>query len=925
MVNVHEKYPDGAVNKAAYSTDGSNVRDATEEKKTRYRDANKHRRKKVDEKSSSSEPSHSGSVAQSVALSKARPASTRPDRGGGDASSAERSGASKRTKERECPGGGDKPGSMHASSDRDSSRPEGRHEPRTPVGATRGEGEADEEELDRRNLAEIQGRIEARSAAKDLETARAMILQLQLSGVANLAVATSLTREGKVGDKRDKEKKSGSTRGSTKVPSTSPATETAALESARPVDLVGLAPVGNLTSATEAKKSRAGKRATGERRPDDALSTLKFSAIAESRSHADEGAGNALEVELGIAFVAGALGRKVPAILSTPESFGMSDCYVELTSTRKKSKATVSDAPPNSVESEDLGATDCNPEARFSQSDVQVGFPEDTSEAMTAIASTALLNGPPVSDTPRSVGAFAFANAIFGVVAQEEVATEPMDPAIIPETASSAVDLEDPILGGGETPPGIVTERMVPGSEKEAVALKLKYDNRQRMIREIAASQLLQEELAKSDPNLVSVFAFMNKVCGTDTPTRKLKEAALSTIQKGEVAQETEMQPEVRLTVRENLEQATAPAVQPEPCGGATSPETREGDTAVDGVVTGIGEAACGEGTRITATETVIREDAADPTVTNGVPVSEELHVPDETDIISLVDTIMSLGDSSSDNDLSPSTCGSSVSASGTRKRLADGSPERDREVGSRRKFPGRETRSAAGCCVYVPTVKNDGGDWLGRVLNDDGTFTARVTINQDEEPGTIGVEELVSGALSTTEAFVSHRVMTSEDTSAVPTSPVMSSLSSAQFTSTPDPILHPPIDVYTVPEEMSTPDLLARVEYVPDVPACIAEAPVAGRSSTPDHESTHVVVLVDEFGRDTCVVNEVCQMMEEMPRPWSAYRVFEAATARFPNIDRAALRLTVLAVLMGQRRCINRVTMAGINSTSADDYRNSY
>jgi len=29
MVNVYEKYPDGAVNKAAYSTNGSNVRDAT--------------------------------------------------------------------------------------------------------------------------------------------------------------------------------------------------------------------------------------------------------------------------------------------------------------------------------------------------------------------------------------------------------------------------------------------------------------------------------------------------------------------------------------------------------------------------------------------------------------------------------------------------------------------------------------------------------------------------------------------------------------------------------------------------------------------------------------------------------------------------------------------------------------------------------
>jgi len=103
----------------------------------------------------------------------------------------------------------------------------------------------------------------------------------------------------------------------------------------------------------------------------------------------------------------------------------------------------------------------------------------------------------------------------------------------------------------------------------------------------------------------------------------------------------------------------------------------------------------------------------------------------------------------------------------------------------------------------------------------------------------------------------------------------------------------------------------------------------------------TRVIVTEDEFGRDTCVVDEICQMIEGMPKPWSAYRAFEAATARFPNIDRAALRLTTMAVLMGQRPCINRMTNAGmqsgprrdedgaiyleLNSACADEYRNSY
>jgi len=95
MVNVHEKYLDGAVNKAAYSTDGSNVRDATEEEKVRYRDANKHRRKKVDEKSSSSEPSASKTILLGVAVAPARPASARAERSIDYAPSGDRSGGNR--------------------------------------------------------------------------------------------------------------------------------------------------------------------------------------------------------------------------------------------------------------------------------------------------------------------------------------------------------------------------------------------------------------------------------------------------------------------------------------------------------------------------------------------------------------------------------------------------------------------------------------------------------------------------------------------------------------------------------------------------------------------------------------------------------------------------------------------------------------
>jgi len=120
-----------------------------------------------------------------------------------------------------------------------------------------------------------------------------------------------------------------------------------------------------------------------------------------------------------------------------------------------------------------------------------------------------------------------------------------------------------------------------------------------------------------------------------------------------------------------------------------------------------------------------------------------------------------------------------------------------------------------------------------------------------------------------------------------------------------------------------------------------MATLPVVPTSTGVVAVPTQVIVLVDEWGRDTCVINEVCELIEEMPHPWSAYRAFEAASARFPNIDRAALRLAVIAVLMGQRRCVNRLTTAGLlggshrdedgatyielNNAFPNEYRNSY
>jgi len=214
-----------------------------------------------------------------------------------------------------------------------------------------------------------------------------------------------------------------------------------------------------------------------------------------------------------------------------------------------------------------------------------------------------------------------------------------------------------------------------------------------------------------------------------------------------------------------------------------------------------------------------------------------------------------------------------------------------------------------------------------------------RITVQQENESVTESIVEVDAVVRVSEETTVPLGAMSDSRNDPEPPSYVTANLS--QLPTTPVLAAEPTVILHRRPEATSKPGCPLQAERVPDVSARVDDIPVTATGDVSTLEPTCVIVLVDEFGRDTCVVNEVCQMIEEMPRPWSAYRVFEGATARFPNIDRAALRRTVLAVLMGQRRCINRMTTAGmqsgrrcdedgeiyleLNNTCANEYRNSF
>jgi len=204
------------------------------------------------------------------------------------------------------------------------------------------------------------------------------------------------------------------------------------------------------------------------------------------------------------------------------------------------------------------------------------------------------------------------------------------------------------------------------------------------------------------------------------------------------------------------------------------------------------------------------------------------------------------------------------------------------------------------------------------------GEYLTKITVNQEEETPSASLEGKIARNRASSVGDVTLGKMPGDATSIVASSELPPVPSSLLLTSTPDPL-----DVQTVGtrgrvDKLPEPDFSGIIDVVPNETGRGAVVPVLRNPVVFEPEPVRVIVLVEEWGQDTYVINEICELLESMPRPWSAYRAFEAASAQFPNIDRAALRLAVMAVLMGQRRCVNCITTAGIGNACAEEYRNS-
>jgi len=71
--------------------------------------------------------------------------------------------------------------------------------------------------------------------------------------------------------------------------------------------------------------------------------------------------------------------------------------------------------------------------------------------------------------------------------------------------------------------------------------------------------------------------------------------------------------------------------------------------------------------------------------------------------------------------------------------------------------------------------------------------------------------------------------------------------------------------------------------------------------------------LAAEKWVRDAQMVEGIFRIMEGMEPPWVTLDVLEAATVRFPTVDRKILRRTIMTVMMTQRRCVVRLTRAGL------------
>jgi len=390
MVNTHSKFPSDAKYNTSYEANGSDLRDATPEKREKYRLAALHKRKKPEAKSScgksgsttAAAPEGQGRVEDTRnSDSRRRDGGTSHDRDDKETHRRESRDKSGRTSSRDSVKGR---GATH----RDHSRTGGSrreeksgYEKRTTPSGKKAKDDSegfDDDERDRREMAEIVQRIEARKAAKAEEASR-----LSRKGNKTVESVVNATRgkdkrlsadavksaDKMVTDSKKTTKKASTARSASTLSYTTQQEAARAWAAEESTD----APMVTQTAAERNLASSKAVKTTEEAKSTETNEMVESIKIQDfmAAQYPPINEGISTTVKLGRSLVSGALGRRTDDPRMFETAVGMVECSVVLRKTKEKSKTPVSHPPPNSIDSE--AEEDLSVDAQLSQSTTDTG------------------------------------------------------------------------------------------------------------------------------------------------------------------------------------------------------------------------------------------------------------------------------------------------------------------------------------------------------------------------------------------------------------------------------------------------------------------------------------------------------------------------------------------------------------------------
>jgi len=524
-VNTHSLYPISIKHNATYLPLKSDLRHGTAEEILKYKDANKHGRKKAAETASTGEASASGTTVE-------------PEGRVGPSKECEGRRPRKESLLTTDTGGERDRGRTAESRGNMESRKDSGHHDARKAKETADEKDLADDEADRRDFAALQNKIEARRIAREIQTAHDTLasLRAEQDSVTTKISTTpwSCSNEDRVRAKAlvkppKEEKKLRAAR----IAKVSGVNEQD-VPFAADVPRRGGKPVAASSKEDSGATNEAGTVAkigakVQQKRPAD-VNEPHRATPTEAATHVNRDE-SPTEI-LGPALVAGALGRRLGDARTAKMMSGIVECRVKIMSTRRQAKLPVPAPPGNSAESNSV--TDC------------VGA-SDARLSLSALYMNVQLELP--GEVPKGEKEAATCNAT-KEVSEAQTMSEVITVEPRPVSLTSVKKVRDEVgarLGAGRTQnidnSGVRAnaEQMIRRTEETPVAATITIETRaceleiantetitggkaekqrKRVMRDIDVAMAMREHLATINPKLDTATSFIGSVCGRPTGRR---------------------------------------------------------------------------------------------------------------------------------------------------------------------------------------------------------------------------------------------------------------------------------------------------------------------------------------------------------------------------------------------------------------------